>query len=214
MNLNQENQAMRTTSKQMTMRAMILVTALLASSGAAEPEVFEVSKVTKANRAMFLELFASAQAEAARPVPESIFKVRRKRSDTEFEGYYVPPGTLQADYDQLYIVRLAKAPEHGLADDELVRAKAIPTTKTVESSGRTLRVWVPAPEPQKLTREDFLKRVKAGETFSAIHSSLCQECRGSGRVTPTRGKGEKDGKVRCRSCHGKGKRAVRYTLKW
>jgi hypothetical protein len=64
--------------------------------------------------------------------------------------------------------------------------------------------------PAPLSREEFVARVKAGQSFKVtrIEPEACQPCFGRGILTGLRGGGL------CPACHGSGACRVTYTLCW
>jgi len=65
-------------------------------------------------------------------------------------------------------------------------------------------------DPDAPTQEEFVERLKAGETFAVriLDPKGCATCNGDGQMTSLQGGGN------CKSCQGTGEILQTYTLKW
>ncbi len=65
-----------------------------------------------------------------------------------------------------------------------------------------------------LTREEFVRRLKAREHFEIRFPVKCHACNGWKRLTPDRGKRGQDGKVDCKTCRGRGFEMRPHIVTW
>lgn len=65
-----------------------------------------------------------------------------------------------------------------------------------------------------LTKEEFVRRLKAREHFEISYPEKCRTCNGWRRLIPDRGQRGADGKVNCATCRGRGFELRPYIVKW
>ncbi|MFT4549884.1 MAG: hypothetical protein ACI8XO_002087 [Verrucomicrobiales bacterium] len=65
-----------------------------------------------------------------------------------------------------------------------------------------------------LTRDEFVRRLKAREHFEIRYPVQCRTCNGWKRLIPVRGKRGKDGKINCNTCYGRGFEMRPHLVKW
>ncbi|MGI9244938.1 MAG: hypothetical protein ACR2RV_29310 [Verrucomicrobiales bacterium] len=65
-----------------------------------------------------------------------------------------------------------------------------------------------------LSKEEFVRRLKAREHFEVRYPVQCRVCNGWKRLIPDRGKRGQDGKVDCKICRGKGIEMRPHIIVW
>ena len=135
------------------------------------------------------------------------FKTLKVFQNIADSKYLVHDGTL------VYMIDI---PGKKMADDVIITIEAIETDDvyqyTLLSDGRTKNVKVlklqNTAKPTAMTKDEFLARLIAGESFKVPNGTekiRCKGCNGFRRITDTQ-KMERsaDGKIACPSCDGSG----------
>jgi hypothetical protein len=120
------------------------------------------------------------------------------------------------DYTTTYL--LVSDKDLNVADGESIdRVRANVTDEIREIEGSKLRVIKLNQEPTRITREEFVSRLKGGATWTLekFNASRCEVCRGEGKINLDKRKlSTKATAVICKDCNGKGSVPVTLNVKW
>lgn len=200
--------------------AAILVLATVGIAHA-EDTLFEVSKVGETkNKDLLYKLYdevwvQSTRGEAGVPL---MWTVTQRIKRGEYLGV-----AEKGDERETVHVEILEDTEAGLPDgtefgvwERYLEGETYRYT-TVLGAERGVRSYKQLPDKEEMTKEKFLKRLKAGEEFRVtikLHKQ-CPTCDGSGRVTQANVfLREKDGKSSCEQCEGQGKVDQIFRIVW
>lgn len=222
------------------MRAIVclLFASPIAHADKAEPIIYHVSKAAK-DKEKLMRVFSAIQVQdfydfkktkedprRFRPILGA--KLVQKINDREYLviphiyrfGRVIPTdGKLQPTFyplenKSLYLYR----PGNPLSevDGESIRNLYLKSTEQTYSytnslgAKATVRVLVDAEKPEYMTQDEFIKRLKAGETWRLYRftTAECRACFGDGKKSKLQGGGS------CEDCEGKGSSTKDLLVKW
>ena len=109
--------------------------------------------------------------------------------------------------------------EKKYADGEFVDVDARPTGEVYSYTSVTgAKITIPVAEiPERMTKEEFLTRLKTGDSFeiTVYTEPVCNVCKGRGKVFNASKRAlAKAEKSKCKSCDGTGKTPVHLEVVW
>lgn len=109
--------------------------------------------------------------------------------------------------------------EKKYADGEFVAVDARPTGEVYSYTSVTgAKITIPVAEiPERMTKEEFLTRLKTGDSFeiTVYTEPVCNVCKGRGKVFNASKRAlAKAEKSKCKSCDGTGKTPVHLEVVW